>query len=92
MVEFRDVSNAKDGTVWEGYVLTRYKESIRIVIRHYQKGWILNSPDLRIDDVELPTDKGTGILTAKHLALRKCAIIAHDRADALARAYFGTGA
>jgi len=77
---------------WTGFVTTKDRQSIRITvhrsIHHDPNAWFLTCPSLEIANSQLCSGQEFGPQMAQHFALRQCAHIAHDRADAITRIFF----
>ena len=96
MLRFVDISGDKyKGTAWECEVTSQDRQIIRITVHrhvHYDpQAWLLSSLTLQIQNSELCCGQEFSAEMAQHLAIKRCAVIAHDRADALTRACLGQG-
>ncbi len=87
----------KDGNVsaWIAKITTELGQNIQIRISRQPypadpEAWFLSCLDIGIKDYRLDNELGLSAGNSR-LALRYCAVIAHDRADALTRAYLVQG-
>lgn len=83
---------SKGQFAWISEITTTLGQAIqvrvhRFAIRQDPNGWYLSCLDLGIEHYRLNSGQDFEEGTTGELALRYCAVIAHDRADALTRAY-----